>query len=94
MAIPGGKIQVFRSLVASKPVHAASVVSISDSLVKKIKFLRKEFIWSNRKPKIKHSALIGDYADGGLKDIEIESKLTSINISWVRRRLRDLNFHP
>ena len=88
-----GKVQVFKSLVASKPVYAASMVSISDSFVQEIKSLHKEFIWSNRKPKIKHTALIGDYAEGGLKDIDIESKLLSIKISWVRR-LKDSNFHP
>ena len=88
-----GKIQIFKSLVASKPVYAASVVSISDSFVQEMKSLHKEFIWSNRKPKIKHTALIGDYAESGLKDIDIESKLLSINISWVRQ-LKDSNFHP
>ena len=88
-----GKIQVFKSLVASKPVYATSVVSISDSIVQEMKSLHKEFMWSNRKPKIKHTALIGDYAEGSLKDINIESKLLSIKISWVRR-LKDSNFHP
>ena len=89
-----GKIQVFKSLVASKPVYAASVVFISGSFVQEMKSSHKEFIWSNRKPKIKHTALIGDYAEGarGLKDIDIESKLISIKISWVRQ-LKDSNFH-
>ena len=86
-----GKIQVFKPLVASKPVYAATVVSISESFVQEVKSLYKEFIWSNRKPKIKHTALIGDYAEGDLKDIDIESKLISIKISWVRRR-KDSNF--
>ena len=37
--------------------------------------------------------MIGDYAEGGLKDIDIESKLLSIKISWMRR-LKDSIFHP
>ena len=78
------KIQVFKSLVASKPVYAASVVSILDSFVQEMKSLHKEFIWSNRKPKIKLTALIGDYAEGDLKDIDMELKLLPITISWVR----------
>ena len=36
------------------------------------------------KPKIKHSTLIADYADGGLKDIDIKAKLNSIHLSWIR----------
>ena len=78
-----GKIQAFKLLVTSKSIHAASVVSISDSFVQEMKSLHKEFIWSNKKPKVKHTALIGDYAEGGLKDIGIKSKLISIKISWV-----------
>ena len=48
------------------------MVPISDSFIQGIKSLHKEFMWSNRKPKIKHTVLIGDYAEGGLKDIDIE----------------------
>ena len=81
-----GKIQVFKSLVVSKPVYAASMVSISDSFAQEIKSSHKELIWSNKKPKIKHSALIGEYAKGDLKEIDMESKLISIKISWVQRR--------
>ena len=83
LVIPGGQIQVFKSLVASKSIYGTSVISISDSSIQDIKYLHKEFIWSNRKPKIKHTALIGDYAEGGLKDVDIESKLIWIKISWV-----------
>ena len=60
------------------------MVSISESFVQEMKSLHKEFIWSNRKPK-KHTALIGDCPEGGLKDIDTESKLIAIKISWVRR---------
>ena len=49
------------------------IVSISESL-------HKEFIWSNRKPKTKRTALIG-YVEGGLKDVSIESELILIKIS-------------
>ena len=69
------------------------MVSISDISIKEMKFLHKEFVWSNRTTKIKHSALIGDYAEGGLKDIDIESNLILTKLSWVRR-LIDSKFHP
>ena len=88
-----GKIQVLESLVASKPVHAVSVVTISDNFVQEMKSLHKEFIWSNRKPKIKHTASIGDHAEGGSIDIDMESKLIPIKILWVRR-LKNSDFHP
>ena len=43
--------------------------------------------------RIKHSTLIGEYADGGLWDLDISSSLTSVKISWIRR-LFDNNYHP
>ena len=54
--------------------------------------LQKYFIWRGRPPKIKHTTLIADYVDGGYKDVDIETKLESLKIIWIRRML-DNNFH-
>ena len=37
--------------------------------------------------------MIGDYEEGGLKDIDIEAKFQSLHLSWIKR-LFDNNFHP
>ena len=58
-----------------------------------LKSLHSEFIWNGKKAKIKHSSLIGEYRDGGLKDVDIEGKILSLEILWVRQ-LKDSNFHP
>ena len=58
-----------------------------------LKSLHREFIWNGKKAKIKHSSLIGKYRDGGLKDVDIEGKILSLKILWVRQ-LKDSNFHP
>ena len=55
--------------------------------------LQKSFIWSDRKPKVKHSTLIADYCEGGYKDIDINSKISALKVTWVTRLL-DTNFHP
>ena len=54
--------------------------------------LQKSFIWSNRKPKIKHSTLTADYDEGGYKEIDIKSKISALEITWVTRLLYP-NFH-
>ena len=54
--------------------------------------IQKDFIWRGRKPKIKHTSLIGDYSEGGMKDIDIKAKLESLRIQWVKRLTND-NFH-
>ena len=50
-------------------------------------------MWGGRKPKIKHSLLIGKYKDGGLRDVDIPSRFKSLKVSCIRR-LFDDNFHP
>ena len=45
------------------------------------KKIPKDFIWGGRKPKIKHSSLIGEYKDGGLRDVDIPSSFKSLKVS-------------
>ena len=56
--------------------------------------LHKDFIWNGKKPKIKHTTLISDYTNGGLKYIDINCKLLSLKFSWIARLLDKSNFHP
>ena len=51
--------------------------------------LKKEFSWDRKPPKIKHSALVGSYERGGLKDIDIEKQVKALWISWVKRLYDD-----
>ena len=44
--------------------------------------------------KIKHSTLIGYYSAGGLKDIDLTSKLESLKFSWIKRLRDTTDFHP
>ena len=65
----------------------------SKQLIDQLYVLHKNFIWDKKRPKIKHSTLIADYSEGGYKDIDIKSKISSMKFSW-RTRLLDNNFHP
>ena len=83
----------FKTLAISKIVFASHIGSISCDILSHLKKVHKDFIWDGKKPKIKHSTLIANYSQGGLKDIDIETKLKSLNLSWIKR-LHDDNFHP
>ena len=67
--------------------------STPNVIIDKLEMLQKDFIWSGKNPKIKHSTLIGDYSDGGLKDVDIKAKLKSLKLSWLKRLYSD-DFHP
>ena len=88
-----GKIQVFKSLVASKPVYLATRIPAPQNFCDTLEALHKDFIWYGKKPKIKHSTLIGDYCEGGLRDVDIDAKLLSLKFIWIKR-LKDPNSHP
>ena len=56
-----GKIQIFKSLVALKPVYVSTVITVPDNVCETLQSLQKDFVWGGKKTKIKHSTLIGDY---------------------------------
>ena len=55
--------------------------------------LCKKIHLGQQRPKIKHSALVADYCEGGYKDVDVEKKIVALKIKWGIR-LFDENFHP
>ena len=68
--------------------------SVPSYVVDSMQALHKDFIWNGKKPKTKHTTLISDYTNGGLKDIDINCKLLSLKLSWISRLLDKSNFRP
>ena len=87
-----GTIQVFKVLGISKIIYLSYVNNVPLSIIEELKNIHIDFIWQKKKPKIKHTTLIADYSNGGYKDVDIESKIESLKLSWVKR-LCDNNFH-
>ena len=54
--------------------------------------IQKNLIWQGKKAKIKHSTLCNGYENGGLKNVDLRNKITSIQCSWVKRLFED-DFH-
>jgi len=88
-----GKITVFKSLAFSKIIFISYLNEVPTTIIKKIEQIQRDFIWNGKKAKIKHTTLINDYEEGGLKDIDIESKFVSLHMCWIKR-LYDKNYHP
>ena len=89
----GGKITVFKSLVFSKIVFISYLNYVPETIIKRIEHIQKDFIWDRKKTHIKHTSLIADYEEGGLKDFDMVSKFESLRLTWVKR-LFDENYHP
>ena len=79
-----GRSLIYKSLALSKVLYTCTMTNFSKDFIKQLGYLRKNFIWNGKRPKIKHSTLIGDYVDRGYKDVDIETKLSSLRIIWIR----------
>ena len=69
------------------------MTNIPKSIIEEVHKIQENFLWNKKNPKIKHSTLIGEYEWGGLKKVDVDTKLRSIRISWLKR-LFDNNYHP
>ena len=87
-----GRIVVFKSLAISKLIHLALVTEIPTTTINLLTKIQMEFIWKGKNLKIKNSTLCNDYEYGGLKNIDIFSKVVTLQCSWIKR-LFDNNFH-
>ena len=59
-----------------------------------LQLLHIEFIWEGKRPKVKCSMLIGNYEEGGFKDVDLPSEFKSLKIIWIQKFLDKNNFHP
>ena len=73
--------------------YLAQMTLIPKHITQKLIDIQEKFLWKNGKPKIKHSTLIADYKDGGLKVVDIDSKFRAQKLTWFKR-LCDDNEHP
>ena len=91
-----GRIIIFKTLAISKIVYLGFLTVISNLLIKKLpkkkkKNFEKTFIWHSSCPKITHKTLYSKYENGGLKNVDISSKIIRLQCSWLRK-LCDKNF--
>ena len=64
--------------------------SFSKQWIKEMQRIQKAFIWNNIwTPKIKHEALYKSFEESGLKNVDINSKISSLQCSWIKRLYDD-----
>ena len=87
-----GKIVMVKTLAVSKIIYLTLITSFSKQLIEEIRIIQKDFIWNNLTPKIKHETLCNTFEEGDLKNVEIDSKIASLQCSWAEQ-LYDDKFH-
>ena len=76
-----GKITIFKTLVISKIVFLLHVMTISTEIINSIEKMQKEFLWNGKRPKIKDQNICSNYEMGGLKNVDIKSRIKSLQCS-------------
>ena len=80
-----GKIIIFKILALSKIIYLTLITSFSKQLNREMQKIQKAFIWK----KIKHEILCNSFEEGGLKNVDISSKIASLQFSWIKRLYDD-----
>ena len=83
-----GKIIVFKTLAISKIVFLSLISKVPTEIISELERIQKTFLWPS-KPKRKNETLCSDFKHGGLKNVNIQKKVMSLQCSWVRRLYDD-----
>ena len=73
----------------SKVINLLLITKLYNNTIDLMYKIQKNFIWQGKKAKIKHSTLCNGYENGGLKNVDLRSKITSMQCSWVKRLFED-----
>ena len=87
-----GRIIIFKTLAISEIVYLALLTVIPNSLIEELQKIQKTFIWHSSRPKISPKTLCNNFENGGLKHVDISSKIISLQCS-LHGKLFDENFH-
>ena len=80
-----GKVIIVKILAASQIVYTATAAHTPIAVIKTLNKLLYNFIWNSKKEKIKRSVCINSATKGGLNMIDLESKVRSLKLSWIRK---------
>ena len=84
-----GKITVINSVLLSILLYPCAVLYVPDWFINDVHCILIEFLWSGKKPKVKHSTMIADLEEGGLRCPDFKTKIAAIKFSWVQRFFDD-----
>ena len=73
-----GKIIIFKTLALSKITFLVQVLVIPNQIIDGLQQMQKDFLWKSSSPKVKYETIYKDFQYGGLKNIDIRSKIISL----------------
>jgi hypothetical protein len=87
-----GKIQIINTLIIPQMLYPSTVLAIPKKCIDEYNKAIIKFLWDNKPSKVKYKSLINTIEKGGLKLQDLQSKVDSIKIKWIKQmKQRDCN---
>ena len=82
-----GKSLLAKTLGVSQLIYAASMLSVPTSVMKNVQKELFNFLWKNKKDKIKRLVMYQPLAEGGLNFVNFPAVVKSLRLAWISRFL-------
>ena len=82
-----GRVLIIKSLGLSKIIHSFSNIEVPDGIAGEVRKKLFNFIWKNKKDRIKRTTLYQDLGKGGIRMTDVDLMLRSLRLAWVPRLL-------
>ena len=80
-----GKITILNNLALAPLIYVASVTNTPKRAIEEISDIVNKFLWDNSTAKISQKTQIQEIKNGGLKLCHFQTKVESLQLSWVKR---------
>ena len=82
-----GRVLIIKSLGLSQLVYSASNLSVPKEITPIIKTKLFNFLWKNKRDKIKRAGLYQDREKGGIRMTDVEIMIKALRLAWIPRLL-------
>ena len=84
-----GKITIINSLAGSLLVYPCTCLQTPPQVIKDIQKAFIHFLWDGGSSKIARNTIIKPIEEGGLKMIDLEQKIKSLKLNWIKRSIEN-----
>ena len=82
-----GRVLIIKSLGLSQLVYSASNLNVPQEITPIIKTKLFNFLWKNKRDKIKRAGLYQDREKGGIRMTDVEIMIKALRLAWIPRLL-------
>ena len=82
-----GRVLIIKSLGLSQLVYSASNLTVPQEITPIIKTKLFNFLWKNKRDKIKRAGLYQEQEKGGISMTDVETMIKALRLAWISRLL-------